>query len=576
MSTPVHVNSDRTPASAPGSAAESPRVRMPLGRKLIVINLALVVALAVLGVALTWGVQGMRRAVSSAANEYTELRKVEGAMYHCSLAKSNLTDPARSPKDATWELEQALDDLKSFRDVERFEAPGDEEHQETERHAMLEAEKAVRAVLAAVDTSPEADARKQPFELIDNALFYLSQLADQTDIAGARAAASERTVTTLIVVAALASLIVLGSMIASAVCYWAVMNPLKRLHKGVRRLASGTFDERLEEGGSREFSELAADFNTMASELANLYTDLEKKVQSKSQELVRSERLASVGFLAAGVAHEINNPLNIMSGYAEMAQGWLDSPRGGRNGNLAEVQEALEIIRQEAFRCKDITGKLLSLATTGDLERSAVSLPRLINEVVQMLRGLKKYRDRAITVTVGPDAGQPVRASASEIKQVLLNLLVNALEAVPATGGDVHVACRAVVPNIEIAVSDNGVGMTSDVLERVFEPFFTTRRQPAGQHGNRGVGLGLSISNAIITSHGGKIRAESDGPGTGSRFIIELPIDREASQEAIASNGHINIRTAAGGGISAAGATDTPRGGSGNTGGDAARAPRAA
>lgn len=525
----------KTSIAANAPAAAPPRLRMPLARRLIVINLALIAALAVLGIALTWGVRGMRRAVSSAADEYKELRLVEEAMVHCSVAKSQLTPPASNLDVALREMRDAADKLRDFRVVENGEVAGEDELLQAERGAVSQAEAAISNVLQKITLAQSSGVTFQNIEDIDAAVMRLSELASKTNITGARAAAAERTVTALIIVAALAGLIVLGSMLASAVSYWSVMNPLKRLHRGVRRLATGQFNERLEESGSREFSELAAEFNRMAAELHNLYTDLENKVQSKSQELVRSERLASVGFLAAGVAHEINNPLNIMSGYAEMAQGWLDG--AARNRNVAEVQEALEIIRQEAFRCKEITGKLLSLATTGDSERGEVSLPRLINEVAQMLRGLRKYRDRTITVEAQAGAGQPVNVSAAEIKQVLLNLLVNALDAAPETGGEVHVVCHGAGQWVEITVLDNGVGMTPEVLERAFEPFFTTRRQGAHQ-GNRGIGLGLSISHAIITSHGGRIRAESEGLGRGSRFIIELPIARQATSETSSTHGH--------------------------------------
>jgi len=236
-----------------------------------------------------------------------------------------------------------------------------------------------------------------------------------------------------------------------------------------------------------------------------------------------------VGFLAAGVAHEINNPLNIMSGYAEMAQGWLDDAQ--RGGRLREVQEALEIIRQEAFRCKEITGKLLSLASAGEAERGQVSLPRLANDMVQMVGGLRRFRDRSISVQADEDAAQPVRGNAAELKQVLLNLLINALEAAPTVGGEVRIECRRAGSNIEVVVSDNGVGMAPDVLAHIFEPFFTTRRGGTQSQRTRGVGLGLSISHAIIASHGGRLRAESEGPQRGSRFIIELPVARESVQE---------------------------------------------
>lgn len=524
-------------AAGPSPPAVSPpaRRRMSLGRKLILINMALLTALAVLGAALSWSVYDMRSAVTSAADEYQELQLVEQAMFHCALAKSQLADPDSGSADAVGELENALRQLQKFRTFQSEEGEASEEHQVQERRSALEAEQAIRLVLAAIrpmQNTTGVDLKH--IEAVDNALHHLSALASDTDIAGARAASTERTVTALVVVAALAGLVVVASMIASVVSYLSVMAPLKRLHQGVRRVASGAFEQRLEEGGSREFADLADDFNHMAAELAALYTDLEKKVRLKSHELVRSERLASVGFLAAGVAHEINNPLNIMSGYAEMAQGWLDRAR--RDGNLAEVQEALEIIRQEAFRCKEITSKLLSLAAVGDSERSDVSLPRLINEVVQMVRGLRKYRDRTVVVDAEPDADQPVLASAAEIKQVLLNLIINALEASPSAGGEARAICRVSGSMIEVTIRDNGVGMTPEVRDRVFEPFFTARRDRGGQR-TRGVGLGLSISHAIITSHGGKIRAESDGPDRGSRFIFELPIHRELLKET-AVNAH--------------------------------------
>ncbi len=503
---------------------------MPLARRLIFINLSLLAALAVLGAALAWSVYDMRHAVSSAADEYTELQLVEQAMYHCALAKSELSDPDSGSADAAGELRIAIDALQRFREFQAEEEEADDEHQSRELMSAAEADRILREVLAAIEPMNErGGVDLQHMLALDAALHHFSELAADTDVAGAKAASAERTVTTLVVVAVLAALIALGSMLASAVCYWSVINPLKRLHTGVRRVAAGAFNERLDEAGSREFADLAGDFNHMAAELANLYANLESKVQAKSQELVRSERLASVGFLAAGVAHEINNPLNIMSGYAEMAQGWLDDAK--RNGRLHEVQEALEIIRQEAFRCKEITGKLLSLASAGEAERGNVSLPRLANDVVQMVGGLRKFRDRTISVHADDDAAQPVRGSAAELKQVLLNLLVNALEAAPTVGGEVRIECRRAGSNVEVIVSDNGLGMSPDVLAHIFEPFFTTRRGGAPSQRTRGVGLGLSISHAIIASHGGRLRAESEGPQRGSRFIIELPVAREIVQE---------------------------------------------
>src|SRR5205823_14282927 len=119
-------------------------------------------------------------------------------------------------------------------------------------------------------------------------------------------------------------------------------------------------------GGNGEFKEVAAFFNGLARELADLYKGMEEKIISRSRELVRSERLASVGFLAAGVAHEINNPLSVISGYAELSLRQLNR---ADDAALHEVSQALQIIRDEAFRCKEITGKLLSLARGGSSAR---------------------------------------------------------------------------------------------------------------------------------------------------------------------------------------------------------------
>ncbi len=140
------------------------------------------------------------------------------------------------------------------------------------------------------------------------------------------------------------------------------------------------------------------------------------------QELVRLERLASVGFLAAGVAHEINNPLSIISGYAELSLKALLDSADNDPQSIADAAQALRIIRDESFRCKEITEKLLSLTKSGTRNKEPFSLAQLAEEVTGMIRGLKTYRDRR--VSLGMEQGEPltVYGNANEIKQVLLNL----------------------------------------------------------------------------------------------------------------------------------------------------------
>ncbi|HSU69032.1 MAG TPA: ATP-binding protein, partial [Tepidisphaeraceae bacterium] len=240
----------------------------------------------------------------------------------------------------------------------------------------------------------------------------------------------------------------------------------------------------------------------------------------KSRELVRSERLASVGFLAAGVAHEINNPLNIISGYAELTLKHVETAGDKLPVAFAnDARENIRTIRDEAFRCKEITEKLLSLSRSGSEGREPLDLSGVAREVASMTKGLGTYKGRRLTVKLDPTQPLEVEANLTEMKQVLLNLTINALESIPQPGGEVSIEGRRTPDWVELCVNDNGRGMEPEVLRHVFEPFFTARRGSGG----RGTGLGLSITHAIVENHGGRIYAESDGLGLGARFTVRLP-----------------------------------------------------
>ncbi|MBA3273777.1 MAG: HAMP domain-containing histidine kinase [Chthoniobacterales bacterium] len=306
------------------------------------------------------------------------------------------------------------------------------------------------------------------------------------------------------------------------------------MRSGVRRIAAGQFSERLGSLGDSEFNELAKDFNRMSAQLDEVYRDLERKVAQKSRELVASERLASVGYLAAGVAHEINNPLNIISGFAELSLKKLgeEHPLAGieRSGKMNatpsgedDTIRTLQIIRDEAFRCKEITSRLLSLSRPGGGRRIPVSVADVVRVVAEMVAGHHVSEGRRVEIDVNGDA-LLVFGDDAELKQVVLNLTVNALQSVKFDTGLVRIHALRTEQSIELHVTDNGRGMTCDTIERVFEPFYTL-----GMPGSsRGVGLGLSISRAIIEAHEGSIRAESDGLGHGSRFVVALPAITDA------------------------------------------------
>ena len=250
---------------------------------------------------------------------------------------------------------------------------------------------------------------------------------------------------------------------------------------------------------------------------AALQHTLDQLVETQHR-LTESEKQVSLGMLAAGVAHEINNPLSIISGYAEMAQKWLrGEPDADRR---AEAVVALETIRQEAFRCRGITDQLLSLSRHGAEQREPLPLEPVVSEVCRLVEGLSRYRDRTIVVENTLPDHVRVMGSEPELKQVMLNLVVNALEATEPWTGEIHVGLARSNGVARVTVADNGRGLSAESLQKVFEPFVTFRRQG----GRRGLGLGLSISHAIIDRHGGRIVAASDGPGRGSAFTIELPV----------------------------------------------------
>jgi len=189
----------------------------------------------------------------------------------------------------------------------------------------------------------------------------------------------------------------------------------------------------------------------------------------------------------------------------------------------------LQVIRDEAFRCKQITGRLLSLARGGGNEREMLSLKAIATDVALMTRGLKNHLERKITLKFSDSQPLNVWANANEMKQVVLNLTVNALEAVSPNSGEVRIEGRQAGKWVELSVTDNGRGMNAESIKHVFEPFYTEKRGSA----EPGTGLGLTITHAIVQSHGGRIQAESDGPGRGARFTIFLPAYQAAGPQRV-------------------------------------------
>jgi signal transduction histidine kinase len=305
-----------------------------------------------------------------------------------------------------------------------------------------------------------------------------------------------------------------------------IARPLATLVRGSREVAAGQFDHRIQLDTDDEMRELADSMNAMTTRFQEIRDDLDCQVRERTKQVVRSEQLASVGFLAAGVAHEINNPLASIAMCSESLEGRLaelwNHVGESHSTERDVVRNYLEMIQKEAFRCKQITEKLLDFSRMGDPERHNTDLRELAAGVIEMIRHLGNYQNKNVVLR----ENGPVIAEVcpQEIKQVVLNLITNGLDSVES-GGTVTVSVAIRGKDAQLVVEDNGCGMTEEVMRHLFEPFFTRRR------GGQGTGLGLSISYRIVEEHHGQITAESAGPGTGSKFTVAVPLRQPASRQ---------------------------------------------
>jgi signal transduction histidine kinase len=294
-----------------------------------------------------------------------------------------------------------------------------------------------------------------------------------------------------------------------------IVAPVQRLCHGMKRFGRGEYDYRLKLNTHDEMADLAEEFNRMATRVREMHSDLETQVEARSRQLVQSERLAGVGFLAAGVAHEINNPLAALALATEALESRLAPAWRHLDDETADLcRRYLRLVQTEAFRVKDITSRLLDFSRGRDASREAVDVVQLVNEVVAMVQYLTKYREKKIEFTA--PASCVAEINAPEIKQVVLNLVANGLESMEK-GGTLRIVLEARTDDLSITFHDEGCGMTQEVKDRIFEPFFTQKQN------GQGTGLGLSISHRIVTQHGGTITASSVGAGQGSTFIVRLP-----------------------------------------------------
>jgi len=262
----------------------------------------------------------------------------------------------------------------------------------------------------------------------------------------------------------------------------------------------------------------------LSRRMVNRIAQSDQEKEMITEQVVETGKLASVGELAAGIAHEINNPVAIMVEEAGWIEDLLEEEEFKDGENLSEFQRALQQIRTQGRRCKEITHKLLSFARKTDSRIQDVQSNDLIEELIALSEQRAKFAN--VDINVNLQENPPIlHVSQTELQQVLLNLINNALDAMEKTGGTLNVSSELEGDYIVVEVADNGPGIPEANIVRIFDPFFTTK--PVG----KGTGLGLSICYGIIKKMGGDIIVKSTME-VGTTFRVKIPIPKDEQTEA--------------------------------------------
>jgi two-component system NtrC family sensor kinase len=314
------------------------------------------------------------------------------------------------------------------------------------------------------------------------------------------------------------------------------IRPLKNLTRLAAEISEGRYGETIPVHGDDEIADLTRAFNRMSGSLDQAMREnsewnrtLGQRVEEKTRELekfhrgmVDVEKLAAMGQLAAGVAHELNNPLSGIMGYSELA---LELFREKKPADVApqDVERMLTYfghIDELSQRCRAIILDMLKFARTNDEKQEDMQLNDLLRQTLVFVAKQLKQGKVDIESTLDEDL-PTVRGNAMQLQQVFTNLILNGAQAMPE-GGTLTIRTRREGDRLEAVVSDTGEGIAPENLHRIFDPFFTTK--PVGE----GTGLGLSVSYGIVRRHGGMIEVESE-PGKGAAFRVVLPVSEAAA-----------------------------------------------
>lgn len=290
-----------------------------------------------------------------------------------------------------------------------------------------------------------------------------------------------------------------------------ISTPIRNLEKITKKVSAGDFSENIPVKGNDEIASLEASFNQMEYRLKDALDSLEstiKKLRENQAKLVEAEKLASVGILASGIAHEINNPLTAVLTFSNLMLEQL--PKDDRR------YERLKMIARETERARNIVKRLLSFAKEIPIKPEKININRPVTEIIDSLTAQGAFRDIEMILNTSENLPE-IYADPAQIGQVVLNILLNSIHAITPPG-KIEVSTMSVGNSVEIIFSDTGCGIPEENINKIFDPFFTTKEI------DEGIGLGLAVSYGIIKKHGGDIEVKS-AVGKGSTFIVRLPVN---------------------------------------------------
>ena len=438
-----------------------------------------------------------------------------------------LASTAPLSKDDNERVKLQSDRLKNVRDGQEFWSRIQGRSDSKNHPVVREAKKATsnehvyeiqsRAYISALQRQEFNRARRMQEELagmirhVRTELVGIRKEVHRFGVRVDRAAERSESRALLVISVATGIALVIALMVMTLVAY--TLRPLRRLREGVRRVAAGDFAE-VEVNTGDELGELAGEFNRMSTSLA----ERDQLLIKQRYELIRSERLATIGKMSSQIAHEIRNPLSSIGLNTELLEEELSEE--GEGSRLTESRPLLTAIRAEVDRLADVTEQYLRFARVPKPELSSEDVNALVRDLTAFME--QEFVSNSVELIVDLSSKLPrVAADRDQLRQAIINLLRNAMEAI-GNDGVVNVSTRLEGAAVAIDIQDSGPGIEKDSIENIFDPFFTTKTD--------GTGLGLPLVLQVVREHGGDVTCRSS-PEQGTVFSIVLPCESLGSKD---------------------------------------------